>query len=70
MLPNQYAQGGFMNILLKTLFFSFIKKEIISSNLKIGARYEWIVSDDSNYTLQWNNDRTVTLTWDNIILSY
>ena len=43
------------------------KKELVTANLKIGAKYKGIVSDDSNYTLQWNIDRTVTLTWDNIM---
>lgn len=43
------------------------KKELVPANLKIGAKYKGIVSDDSNYTLQWNNDRTVKLTWDNIM---
>lgn len=43
------------------------KKELVPTNIKIGAKYKGIISDDSNYTLQWNSDRTVKLTWENIM---
>ena len=43
------------------------KKELVTANLKIGAKYKGIVSDDSNYTLQCNSDRIVKSTWDNIM---
>lgn len=45
------------------------KKELVPTNIKIGAKYKGIISDYSNYTLQWNSDRTITLTWDNIMFN-
>ena len=45
------------------------KKELVPTNIKIGAKYKGIISDDSNYTLQWNSDRTITLTWDKIMFN-
>ncbi|MFM1524473.1 MULTISPECIES: hypothetical protein [Helcococcus] len=43
------------------------KKELVKTNIKLGGKYKGIVEDDSGYTLTWNNNKTATLTWDNIM---
>lgn len=43
------------------------KKELIPTNIKIGGKYNGITSDDSGYNLIWNNNKTATLIWDNIM---
>lgn len=43
------------------------KKELIPTNIKIGGKYTGITSDDSGYNLIWNNNKTATLIWDNIM---
>lgn len=45
------------------------KKELVSTNLKIGGKYTGITSDDSGYTLIWEDDNTAILRWNNIMFS-